>query len=373
MSKILYLFDQTDWKSRMPVAIEARDEGYDVVIALIGDGKAPDDLPSDFDFHYVVTPKGKFRGFSLLKMSGQIRKLIGEHKPDLVHTVTLKYGFVTGLAALPFKALNKVFTLAGLGYLFRGENKKAELIRTLLSPLLKIALKAPNTKLIFQNPDDLELMVGMGFAKLDDSILIRGSGVHLDEFVAKPEPESDEPIVLMPTRLVYEKGIHIFVEAARILKDKGVQARFQIAGGETQHNPRAIPRTEMLELTKDQKTEWLGRVDDMPALLNQSALIVYPSYYGEGIPRVLLESCAAGRPVITTDHAGCREAVDHEQNGLLVPIKDVEATAAAIEQLISDPEKRKEMGQKSREKAQAEFDIHIVVHKTLSVYKDVLS
>ena len=125
----------------------------------------------------------------------------------------------------------------------------------------------------------------------------------------------------------------------------------------------------MEAMTKDGHVEWLGRVEDMPALLSQAAIIVYPSYYGEGIPRVLLEACAAGRPIVTTDHPGCREAVTHDLNGLLVPIKDVNATMMAIEKLLNSRVLRDDMGELSRQRAVNEFDIHLIAQETLKTYK----
>ena len=366
--KSLYLFDQSDWQSRMPVAELARAEGYEVTIALIGPEDNPAKMPEGFDTAYIKTSQ-KMSVVSLPQMVRQIRSLIKEKQPDLIHAVTLKYGFITGLAALPFKDLRKVYTLAGLGYLFRGTGTKAALIKSLLSPALKHVLKAPNTHLIFQNPDDLNLMIEQGYAEKERSTLIRGSGVDLDKFTAGPEPENESPLVLMPTRLVHEKGVSVFIEAAHILKRRGVNARFQIAGGETKHNPKAISRAEMEEMTKDGAVEWLGRVEDMPALLAQAALIVYPSYYGEGIPRVLLEAAAAGKAIITTDHPGCREAVLHNHNGLLVPTKDAKATSEAIERILSDKDLRMKMGELSRARAESEFDISIITEETLKVYK----
>ena len=371
--KVLYIFDQSDWKSRLPVADLARAQHYEVTIALIGPkGEAHQGIPG-YRTVFIDAPIGQMKGRDLPAMIKQIRNIIASEKPDLVHTVTLKYAFVTGLAALPYKTLRKIYTLAGLGYLFRSHDLKAKIIRLLVGRLLKIVLRAKHAHLIFQNPDDLALMMRQGFADSFASTLIRGSGVDLSRFIPQPEPSSEEPLVLMPTRLVREKGVHIFVEAARLLKASGVQARFQIAGGETQHNPKAISREEMLDLTKDGATTWLGRVEDMPALLSQAAIIVYPSYYGEGIPRVLLEACAAGRPIITTDHPGCREAVKENENGLLVPIKDIKATARAIQDLLQDSEKRTAMGNASRRKAEAEFDIKLIAQKTIAVYETVLS
>lgn len=365
--KILYLFDQSDWQSRMPVAEAARAEGYEVIVALIGPESAPAKAPEGFETAYIQTAQ-KMNVGALLKMVKRVRALITETQPHIVHTVTLKYAFITGLAATPFKDLKKVYTLAGLGYLFRSGEPKARVMRAILTPLLKRVLLAPNAHLIFQNPDDLGLMIGKGFARQSRSTLIRGSGVDLKAFSETPLPDDDLPLVLMPTRLVHEKGVQIFVEAARLLKDRGVEARFEIAGGETKHNPKAITRAEMKIMTEDGTVKWLGRVEGMPALLAKASVIVYPSYYGEGIPRVLLESCAIGRPIITTDHPGCREAVTHHHNGFLVPIKDVRATADAIERLLNDKDMRINMGALSRDRAEREFDIQIIAQQTLKVY-----
>ncbi|MCB1531997.1 MAG: glycosyltransferase family 4 protein [Alphaproteobacteria bacterium] len=369
--KILYLFDQGDWKSRMPVAQAAKQRGCDVTIALIGAQDTNETVPG-FETLHIKAPDGRMRGRDVPAMVRQIREILADTHADLVHTVTLKYAFITGLAALPFPDIRKIYTLAGLGYLFRSPDIKARLMRFLIGPLLRRVLRARGAYLIFQNPDDLVLMTKLRYAGHVNTALIRGSGVDLDSFTPIPEPEEDEPLVLMPTRLVKEKGVHIFVEAARLVKASGMKARFQIAGGETRHNPKAITKEEMHALTADGVIEWLGRVEDMPALLSQAAIIVYPSYYGEGIPRVLLEACAAGRAIITTDHAGCREAVEHNQNGLLVPIKNIKATADAIKDLLTAPDLRRIMGERSREKAEREFDINLVVNETLHVYEDAL-
>ena len=216
------------------------------------------------------------------------------------------------------------------------------------------------------------MLIDKNITTVDSSHLVKGSGVYLDRFDATEVTEQEnEPLVLMPTRLVHEKGIAIFVRAARILKNKGVNARFEIAGGLTRDNPRAITQEEMETMTKGGAVKWLGRINNMPGKLKESALVVYPSYYGEGIPRVLLESCAAGRPVITTDHPGCREAVEHGKNGLLVPVKNPQATAEAIEILLNDIPRCKEMGKRARKKAEKEFNIHEIVRQTLEIYKSI--
>lgn len=371
--KLLYIFDHLDWKSRMPVALGAKEAGFDITIGIVGaeDGDKIDGLEG---FHVLILrkPKNKFGPFSVLGSLLDIRRTIKTHKPDLLHTVTLKYSFLVGLASLGLRGYRLLYTIAGLGFLFRSEGVKPKILRAALSPFLKCVLRNKRADLIFQNPDDRDLLVQGGYTRAEHTHLVISSGVDLDKFIFEPEPENDLPIALMPTRLVHEKGVSIFVQAARILHEKGIKARYQIAGGITTHNPRAISEAEMRDYIKDGVVEWLGRVDDMPALLRSASVIVYPSYYGEGVPRVMLEACAAGRPIITTDHAGCRETVPEGKNGFLVPIKDVQATAQAMERLLGDKNLRADMGAQSRKLAEERFDVQAITAQTLALYDLVL-
>ncbi len=342
----------------MEVARTAKSQGMEIVIGLINGDKSAD------GFKIIPLNHGKL---SPLKMVCDINALIRQENPDIIHSVTLKYSFIAGIAVFPFKNMRKIYTLAGLGYLFRSDEPKSIILRAVLKPFLTAVLRRKNTTLIFQNQDDLDLMVKRKYVARKNTVLIKGSGVYLDRFTPKPSND-DDPIVLMPTRLVHEKGVAVFIEAANILKKRGVDARFQIAGGQTKHNPRAISAAQMKEMLDGSAVEWLGRVDNMPDLLSKASLIVYPSYYGEGIPRVLLESCAAGRAIVTTDHAGCREAVEHGRNGLLVEVKNPEQTANAIYELITNHDKRKAMEIQSRSHAEEEFDIYIIAKQTSKLY-----
>lgn len=368
MSKILYIFDANDWGSRIPVAQAALERGHDVMLGLIG-GDEKTAQQHNFNTRIIHKKTGSFGLSSFFNLTGQIRDLVRDEKPDIIHAVTLKYAFTGAIAALRNPNIHKVFTLAGLGYMFHGNSAKSDILRAGLKPVLSFLFKRPNTTLIFQNPDDMNTMISRGYVNAEKCALIRGSGVDLTRFAQSAAAEENAaPIVLMPTRLVHEKGIAVFIEAAKILRRQGVNAIFRIAGGETSHNPKAIQRDEMLGMLGGSDVEWLGRVSDMPALLSRAALIVYPSYYGEGIPRVLLEACAAGKAIITTDHTGCREAVTHGLNGLLVPIKDPQATADAIAQLLGDPQTRKAMAAQSKARAAEEFDIQKIAQQTVALY-----
>ena len=372
--KLLYTINHPDWfwSHRLPLALGARDNGYDVHVAM---SEASSDVKlkdAGFTGHDLPSSEKSASPVMVLKTALAIHKLLKEEQPDTVHAITLKYAFITGLAARFNPKVKAVHTIAGLGYLFSGNGLKPKILRFLIGPFLKFALKGKGYRIIFQNPDDMELMFRRRFVRKDQAHLIRGSGVDTAQFKPTGETPEDPPIVLMPTRLVRDKGIAVFVTAARLLRKKEAfrNVRFQIAGGISKNNPLAITEKEMNEIAENGTVEWLGKVDDMPALLAKSTLIAYPSYYREGVPKVLLEAAAMGKAIVTTNHTGCKEAVSHGYNGLLVPIKDAAATADAIEELLTDPERRKKMEESSRKKACEEFDVKLVVDKTLKVYSE---
>lgn len=365
--KLFYIFDESDWNTRIHTADAARDLGWDVTIGLLCDDVTT--IASGYTIHRLHRPKQKFGPFAASSLKSDLREAVKMHAPDVVHIVTLKYSFILGLATLFKSNIKRVYTLAGLGYLFRGEGVKPKIIRTLLSPLFWLVFNAPRPHLIFQNEDDQVMFTDMGFASKENTTLIRGSGVDTDQFAPQALPADDKPIILMPTRLVHNKGVRVFVEAAKIAA-KEVDADFQIAGGETKHNPAAISKAEMEEMLNGSPVNWLGRVDDMPALLARSTLIVYPSYYGEGVPRVLLEAASVGRPIITTDHPGCKEAIIDHESGLLVPVRDIEATADAMVTLLKDRAKCEAMAKAARSYCEKEYDVKSVAARTAAVYDE---
>lgn len=368
---LLYVINHIDWfwSHRLPLARGAQKAGWDVSVAVPHATQDPNLGKEGFIGLDLPAPDQGFAPVAVLKTIIALRKMIKDQKPDLVHAITLKYAFITGLAALGLKT-RLVHTIAGLGYLFSGEGVKPKILRLLVGPFLKLALRRTGTQLIFQNPDDQRIMIERGFAAPAQAHLIRGSGVDTDDFAPRPLPEEDlPPLVVMPTRLVHDKGVAVFVEAARQLKQQGVQARFQIAGGVTKNNPLAMTQAEIEAMVADGAAQWLGKVSDMPALLAQARIVAYPSYYREGIPKVLLEAAAMGKAIITTDHPGCREAVDAGENGLLVPVKDAQSLALAIKTLLDDPQLCAAMGEKSRQKALEEFDVRLIVEQTVKLYR----
>lgn len=366
--KILYIVNHMDWfwSHRLPLARGAQQEGWSVYVAA--PGAAGDRKLAEQGFIGLELPSSE-NPFGIFKTIAAIADLLKQIKPELIHAITLKYAFMAGLAARSYPEVKAVHTIAGLGYLFSGEGWKPQILRLIAGPLLKFSLKRENTQIIFQNPDDQNLLIRRGFVDAGQCHLIRGSGVDTEEFSFAEEPPYKTPLIVMPTRLVHEKGISVFVEAAHILHNRGIDARFQIAGGLSENNPRAISEDEMNHMVADEVVQWLGKVENMPDLLANCTLVAYPSWYGEGVPKVLLEAASTGRAIVTTDHPGCREAVREGENGLLVPVKNAVATADAIERLLQDPQRRKTMGLRGRDRAEKEFDVRIIVEKTLKIYR----
>jgi glycosyltransferase involved in cell wall biosynthesis len=367
--KLLYILAETNdfWSSRLPLAMAAKEKGCEIYVAAPG---AADDLVlKEFGFHGHDLPPARngFSIFSAVKNVFSIKKLLRELKPDIAHTFTLKYSLLTGLASCCAKNTKHIFTIAGLGYLFSGNDIKSKILLCIAAPFLKYALRKAET-VTFQNSDDMQILTSRNFVRAENSVLIRGSGVDLQKFSPSSGAESNPPLVLLPTRLIHDKGISVFMAMAEILKKRHIPARFQVAGGVTQHNPLAITKAEMERMVAGSAVEWIGRVDDMPALYAQTTLIVYPSWYREGIPRVLLEAAACGKAIVTTDHPGCREAVIPNETGLLVPIKNAQAAADAVEAILKNPTLRKKMESAGRALAEREFSVDKVVTQTIKVY-----
>ena len=372
--KLLYVINHIDWfwSHRYSLAKSAQEHGWEVYVACHGSEKDTALVKEGFKPVEIPEYEGGIKPRSLLKVIKALRQEIKGIEPDVVHAITIKYAFMTSFATLFLKGPRVIFTIAGLGYLFSDNNLKADIIRFIGKPALKLAFARKDIFLIFQNTDDLKIMTQNGFVKKENTKVILGSGVNIHKFVHSPEPQDKTPVVFMPTRLVKDKGVAIFVEAAKIVQEQGHKANFIIGGGLDTNNPSALTEQEMHEILEGSNVTWRGKIIDMPRMYRRSNIVVYPSYYREGVPKVLLEAASAGRAIITTDHPGCREVVDHNVNGLLVPVKDEQKTAEAIIDLLENKDKRIKMARKSREKAANEFNVGIINAETMAVYENII-
>jgi glycosyltransferase involved in cell wall biosynthesis len=260
-----------------------------------------------------------------------------------------------------------------MGYVFTSDKLKARLLRPLVRALMHVALDGRRARLILQNPDDVALFERAGFVDPAHIRLIPGSGVDCSRFQARgAEARAGQPFrVLLATRLLWDKGLAEFIAAARSLRAEGRELHFQLAGDPDPGNPAAVPVSEVLRWQAEGVVEWLGHVDDMPALLASADVVVLPSYR-EGLPKTLIEAAACGLPLVTTDVPGCRQVVADGIDGLLVPARDAAALAAALARLQDDPALAGRLGAAARAKALAQFDERIVIAATLAVYDELL-
>ncbi len=374
--KLLFVVN-VDWfflSHRLPIALEALRQGYEVHIATA----LTDKLTVLQDHGFVVHPLSLDRSDMGLWANWisfrQIYCVFKDVKPDIVHLVTIKPVLLGGLAARLSRVPAVVSAISGLGFVFVSKGVKAKIRRWLVSILYRLALGHYNLKVIFQNPDDLSCLVRLACLAEKKVTIIRGSGADLTQYRLTPFP-TGIPVVLIAARLLVDKGIREFVQSAQILRQRGLSAqdaRFVIVGKPDPANPASLRPNELAQWSEEGVVEVWGHRTDMPQVLEAAHIIVLPSYYGEGLPKVLIEAAACGRVVITTDHPGCRDAIEPNKTGLLVPIKNSSALADAIYYLIKNPDVRKIMGASGRALAEKEFAIEKVVAEHMKIYQNLL-
>jgi len=342
------------------------------VVIVAGDsGQGAAIRAEGFDFIPLSISRKGLNPLGELRTLRFLRRTYERLQPDLVHHVTIKPVLYGSIAARLVGRMVVVNAVSGLGYAFTSRDARARALRPLLKILYRLALGHPRSRTIFQNPDDLSDLVGMGLVRKGQTVLIRGSGVDCARFHPTPEPKGP-PIVLLASRMLWDKGVKEFVEAARIIRVHDGAVRFVLVGDPDLGNPSAIPVAQLEAWSRERAVEWWGQRDDMPAVLSQASVIVLPTMYGEGVPKVLLEAAASRRPIVATDVRGCREIVRPGINGMLVAPGSGTALAKAIRVLLASPDLRARFGCAGREIALAEFADETVVAQTLDVYRELL-
>lgn len=301
----------------------------------------------------------------------ELVRLYRRERPDLVHHVTVKPILYGSIAARLAGTPAQINAIPGLGYLFLGHGLRGRLRRRLAMRAYRWALSGRRSRTIFQNEENQRLFVAEGVVREDHTVVIRGAGVNVHKFVPRPEPPGP-PVLMLASRLLWDKGVADFVEAVRQLKRAGVPCRAIIVGQPDTENPHALPIETLRGWEAGGTVELLGHQTDMPAVLGQAAVVVLPTFYPEGLPKILLEAAACGRPIVATDVPGCRDVVRHGENGLLVPPHDPTALARALVDLITDQARRAAMGAVGRTRAEREFSEDQVIAETLQVYRDLL-
>ena len=251
-------------------------------------------------------------------------------------------------------------------------NGRNGILQKLIRTLIRIAFKSKSFSFILQNPDDVGMIKGFNLVPSSHIFLIKGSGVDLNEFVFSQAPGKTQLKVLFPARILLDKGVMEFIDAAKLLQKRFIgKVKFILAGDCDKENLAVLGEEKLRSLLVDDYIEWIGYQAQMFPIYTDSDIVVLPSYR-EGLPKSLIEACAVGRPIVTTDVPGCRECVKSGYNGYLVPAKDSRALADAIGLLIEDDAKRKEFGRNSRLLAEEEFSIDKVVRQTFDIYQSII-
>mgnify|MGYP003951095363 CR=1 FL=1 len=359
--------DWSFWSHRLPLAMFAIKAGFEVIVVtkLNKYEKRIREMGINvININFRRSLNTPFIDLcNLIKLINLFRK----EKPDIIHNVALKTILIGSIAGLFTKNSIVVNAYTGLGYVFSSNQLKAIIIQIIIKPFLKLIIRKKNYWAIFQNPDDMHLFTELGLNVTKRSVLIRGSGIDINKF-SKVIDKNKKPRVMLASRMLWDKGVGEFVKAAKFAREKNIEAEFIIVGDVDEDNPMSIPVPVLKKWTNSSYVDWKGYSDNMFETLSSASIICLPSYR-EGLPMVLLEAAAIGRPLIATDVPGCREIVKDGYNGILVKPKDVNSLYNAIFTLIHSSEIRKVMGENGRKLVENEFSTEIVNSKIISLYK----
>ena len=372
--KIIFLVNYLSFflSHRLPIAEALLARGFEVFIGY-GELRGADPKfleKKGFKVNLIpMQPTGLnlFREFKTLYYIWVFFKKV---KPDIVHLITIKPYLYGGIISRLIGVQCLVSAISGLGTLFVKKNLKSKVIRFLIYPLYKIAFNHSNQKVILQNKDDTKLLNSWGVLNLSKIKLLNGSGVKLENFKNFVEP-SGKTTVCFAARLLQDKGVYEYISAAQLLKKRGIKAQFLLAGDLDANNPTGLSLNDLDKLKNDNHVEFLGYHSDIPSLYEKSHIICLPSYR-EGFPKSLIEAAAAKRAVVTTDVPGCRDAIIPNKTGLLVPVRDFQKLADALQWLIENPEKRIAMGAAGRKLAEEKYSIEKIVKAHLEIYQELL-
>lgn len=370
--RLLFTVNQAAFflSDRLAIARAAAQAGFDVHVATPAEPEAEAIRAEGFAFHPVPISRRGVNPWQEARTLWSLVRLYRALRPHIVHLVTIKPVIYGGLAARLSGVPAVESAVTGLGYVFIEPGPRGAALRWLARTAYRLALGHPNGRAIFQNPDDRAEFLARGLVAERATVLIKGACVDGRIFTPRPEA-AGAPLVVLPARMLWDKGVGEFVEAARSLRAAGVEARFALVGDTDPGNPAAIPRPRLTAWRDEGVVEWWGHRTDMPSVLAEAHVVCLPSYR-EGLPKSLIEAAACARPIVATDVPGCREAARPGVNALLVPARDPRALAEAIRRLVADPALRRELGARGRALAEAEFSLERVLGDTLALHDELL-
>lgn len=373
MPRLLY-FVTEDWaflNHFADRAVAARDAGYQVSLITRVNADADRIRAMGIDLIPIDIDRSSTNPLVDLRLIATLVRVYRRVRPDVAHHFALKPILYGTIAAKCAGVRHIVNAPTGMGFVFSSGTTKARLLRPWVDGAMRLLLNPVGSHVVLENEDDLQYLRRRGLIAVEHSSLIRGAGVSMERFHPAPKP-SGPPIVVVVARMLRDKGIVEFVEAARLLRARGVDAVFRLVGGTDAGNPTSIDPATLQSWQREGIVEWLGLRTDVPDLLAASHIACLPSYR-EGLPKSLVEAASAGLPIVTTDVPGCREVVRDGIEGLLVPARDHAALADALGILIGDPQLRARMGAAARARAVEKFSLERVNTETLELYQSILT
>lgn len=367
--KLLFVVTE-DWyfvSHRLPLGAAAVKQGYEVVVATRVRNHG--DVILNAGIRLIPFELSRRSGNPFKEIWSLFRLYRSEH-PAIIHHVALKPVIFGTIAAWLARSGAQVNAISGLGWMFISSRLVMRMLQPGLCWIMARVLNRKYSITIIQNTQDRALLSRAG-VDAKHIRLISGAGVDIDAFYPVPSPPG-LPCVMLVARMLWDKGIGEFVEAARILSEQGVHARFVLVGDTDTANPAVIPESVLQEWHGKWGVEYWGRREDMPVVWQSAHIACLPSYR-EGMPKSLLEAAACGLPIVTTDVPGCQEVIVDGQEGMLVQVRNATALAQALKSLIEQPELRSTMGAKARKRAEELFNQERVVAATLEIYNEVLS
>ena len=306
-----------------------------------------------------------------IKAIKSVASSINNFQPSVIYAVAMKPVLYSAIACFLSGFKNRVFALAGLGFIFTSKKRSVKVLRLLMEFVFRLLFKGNNTRLILQNPEDQSALLSAKVINKNYLRLIRGAGVDTTSFHYQKIP-NEIPVIILPARMLWAKGIQDFVDCAIEINKKVKKARFVLVGTPDIQNPDAISKVRLKKWNEEGVIEWWGHQSDMVKVYHQSTIVCLPTTYGEGLPKSLLEAASCGRPIVTYDVPGCREIVIDGYNGFLVKAKRVDDLISAISNLLDDRELCIKMGKNGRKLVEKYFTQEKIAQETMAVWEELL-
>ncbi|EBW6364082.1 glycosyltransferase family 1 protein [Salmonella enterica subsp. enterica serovar Oranienburg] len=374
MKKLCY-FVNSDWYFSLhwtERAVAARNAGYDIhIISHFIDKKITQKFTAlGFHCHNISLEAQSFNPLIFIRAFLDAGKILRTIKPDLLHCITIKPGLIGGIHARIIHC-PVIISFAGLGRVFSSGSVLITLLRRLTLHALKYISGNRYSVFMFESEKDRRKISALTGIDDRQTTVIDGAGINTDIFEYSKEPDSHIPVVLFAGRMLWSKGPAELIEAGKILRRKNIRFILNMAGILVEKDRDAIPLKEILKWRDEGVINWLGSSSGVHELIKASSLVVLPSVYPEGIPRILLEASSCGRACISYDTGGCAGLITDNHNGLIVRSNTVQELAEKMEYLLKRPQLRAEMGLNGRKRVMEQFSSDIIINKTLMLYKSM--